>query len=299
MNLKKIIVKILKITTVLVILLIGLAIAIPYFFKDDIIAKIKDEANATLNAKIDFGEVNLSLLSTFPNFSFELENLEVVGLEQFEGIPLVSAKNIDFTLDLMSVIQSDRAIEIKNVNLDEPNVNILILKDGNANYDIAKSSDSSSEEANYNFLIQLQQYSINNGNITYDDQLGNVFFEIRNLNHQGKGDFTQEIFDLKTQTSIEQLTAESGGIPYLKKANTELDATFNIDLNQNKYTLKKNDLQVNEMKLLVDGFLQMENEDINMDFTFDAPRNDFRNLLSLIPNAYTKDFSDVNKSLIP
>ena len=48
--------------------------------------------------------------------------------------------------------------------------------------------------------------------------------------------------------------------------------TFKIDLPNNTYTLKDNDLQINAMKLLADGFVQLqENEDINIDFTFNAP----------------------------
>lgn len=279
---------------VLVILVIGAAIAIPYFFKDEILTKIKEEANNTLNAKVDFADVNLSLLKSFPDFSFEMENLSVEGIDKFEGIHLVKAENIDFTLDLMSVIKSDRPIEIESINLNKPDVNILVLNNGLANYDIVKPSEEEAEAAEYDFLIQLRKYTISDGAFKYDDRAGDVFLELKNLNHSGQGDFTQDVFDLATETSIDQLTAKSGGISYLKRANTKLDATFNIDLPNNKYTLADNDLQINAMKLLVDGFVQLnEGDDINIDFTFDAPKNDFKNLLSLIPSAFTQDFSEV------
>jgi len=295
MKLSKVVKRIFSTIFIFIILVIGAAIAIPYFFKDEILVKIKEEANNTLNAKIDFADVDLSLLRSFPDFSFKMDQLSVIGVDKFEGINLVQAENIDFTLDLMSVIKSDRPIEIQTITFDQPDVNILILKDGQANYDIVKPSEpTTTESGEYDFLIQLKKYSINEGNFTYDDRAGNVFLKLKNLNHQGRGDFTQDVFDLVTKTNIEQLSASSGGVRYLKKANTKLDATFNVDLSNNTYTLKENDLQINAMKLLADGFVQLkENEDIKIDFTFDAPKNDFKNLLSLIPSAYTSDFSDV------
>ncbi len=295
MKLTKVVKRIFSTILVLVILVIGVAIAVPYFFKDEILVKIKEEANNTLNAKVDFADVNLSLLRNFPDFSFQMDKLSVIGVEEFEGMNLVKAENIDFTLDLMSVIKSDRPIEIQSITFDQPEVNILILKNGKANYDIVIPSEPTNEaSAEYDFVIQLKKYAINEGNFTYDDRAGNMFLELKNLKHQGRGDFTQDVFDLATKTNVEQLSATSGGVRYLKKANTKLDATFNIDLPNNTYTLKNNDLQINAMKLLADGFVQLqENEDINIDFTFNTPKNDFKNLLSLVPSAYTSDFSEV------
>jgi len=295
MKLTKVVKRIFSTLLILIILIIGVAIAIPYFFKEEILVKIKEEANNTLNAKVDFADVDLSLLRSFPDFSFKMDKLSVVGIDDFEGINLVKAENIDFTLNLMSVIKSDRPIEIQTITFDQPEINILILKNGQANYDIVKPSEpTNGAAAEYDFLIQLKKYSINDGNFTYDDRAGNMFLKLKNLNHQGRGDFTQDVFDLVTKTNIEQLSATSGGIRYLKKANTSLEATFKIDLPNNTYTLKDNSLQINAMKLLADGFVQLqENENINIDLTFDAPKNDFKNLLSLIPSAYTSDFLEV------
>ncbi|HFC00179.1 MAG TPA: AsmA family protein, partial [Phaeodactylibacter sp.] len=298
MKLSKIVKRLFIFIIVLVILVIGAAIAIPYFFKDEILEKIKQEANATLNAKVDFEDVNLSLLRSFPDFSFEMKNLKMEGVDAFEGVPLVEAEDIDFTLDLMSVIKSDRPIEVQSVTLTKPNVNILILKNGVANYDIVKPSNGNTADTEssgeYDFLIQLKKYTIEDGNFVYDDRAGNIFLELKNLNHTGKGDFTQDVFDLVTKTSISALTAKSGGITYLKKANANLDATFNIDMINSKYTLADNDLKINAMNLLADGWVQLENnDDIKIDFTFNAPKNDFKHLLSLIPSAFTQDFSNV------
>lgn len=51
------------------VLLLGALIALPYFFKDEIIAQVKTAANENLTAKLEFSDVNISVFRHFPNLS--------------------------------------------------------------------------------------------------------------------------------------------------------------------------------------------------------------------------------------
>ena len=279
---------------IIFIIIIIAAFAIPYFFKDEILAKVKEEANKTLNAEVDFSDVSLSLLRNFPDFSFNLSDLEVKGINEFEGTNLLTAKNIDFTLDLMSVIKSDRPIEINSVSFNEVDMDVKVLADGSANYKIMKESDTDTSSGDQDFVIDLEAYEFTKCNLTYEDKTGDVFVKINDLNHSGYGDFTQDIFNLNTATTIDELTARTGGVHYLKRADVNIDAIINIDIPNNKFTLEENNLTVNAMTVFCEGYIQVPDGDgINIDFGFDAPKNNFKHLLSLIPGAYTKDFADV------
>ena len=272
------------------------AFAIPYFFKDEILAKVKEEANKNLNAEVDFSDVNLSLLRNFPDFSFSLTDLKVNGINEFEGTNLLTAKNIDFTLDLMSVIKSDRPIEINSIAFNDVDMDVKVLADGSANYKIMKDGEttSSSESGNQDFVIDLEAYELNNFNLKYEDKTGDVFVIINDLDHSGYGDFTQDIFNLNTETTIDQLTARTGGVNYLKKADIDVDAIINVDIPNSKFTLEENNLTINAMTVFCEGWVQIpEGDGINIDFGFDAPKNNFKHLLSLIPGAYTQDFAEV------
>lgn len=57
--------KALIILVVLVASIIGAAIALPIIFKDDLIKIAQQEANKSLNATIDFTDIDVSLF-TFP-----------------------------------------------------------------------------------------------------------------------------------------------------------------------------------------------------------------------------------------
>ena len=89
---KSFIKRLLKWTGITFLVLIILIILLPVLFKDQIVQFIKDEANASLKAELDFGEVDLGLLSTFPRFSLEINDLTLTGIEEFEGIELEDIK---------------------------------------------------------------------------------------------------------------------------------------------------------------------------------------------------------------
>ena len=294
MKKKKLVKKILIGLGIFLVIFIGTLVALPFLFKDEIIGAIKDLVNENLNAKVDFEKADITLLRTFPNVGISLKNYEVAGVDAFEGVKLVEGETFGVTVDFWSAWNFGKVpLEIKSVNLEKPNVHVIVLPNGMANYDIAKPTDDTTTTATP-FEIKLQQYAIKGGNIVYDDRQGGNFVKLTNLDHSGKGDFTQDVFDLQTKTTIDAFTAESGGITYLKKAKTKLDAGFNIDLPNSKYTLKENELKINDLTIKADGWAALPNEtDVEMDLTFSAPKSDFKSLLSMIPNAYIEDFKNV------
>ena len=297
MKISKLLKRSLLVVSVLLVLLIAVAVAVPYFFKDELVSWVKEDVNKSINGTIDFDDVNLSLIRSFPDFNLQMENLSIVGANEFEGITLLASKDLEVELDLMSIIKSDRPIEINEVIMEEPQINIRVLKNGKINYDLAKADTTSNNmptsEESYDYLIKLKSYEVNNGSFSYHDDAVDFYMDMEGVNHSGVGDFTQTIFDLDTETTTESLTVKTGGVKYLHKAKADLDAIINIDMDQMKYTLKDNDLTINALKILGEGWFQLEGDDINMDVNFSAPSNSFKNLLSLIPYAYTKDFASV------
>lgn len=294
----KIVKRLLLIFLVLIVLLIGAAIAIPYFYKAEILALVEEEANKNLKADVTLGDASLSLFRSFPNLNLQVESFAITGREPFAGIALAKGESAAFSLDLMSVIKSDRPVAIRSVRLDAPELNIIVLEDGTANYDITLPTDEriqeTNEETDYSgVVIELDEYAINNAHIIYDDRAGDTYFEAQNLNHSGEGNFTMEVYDLDTDTQIDAMTVSQGGITYLKAAEASLDAIFNIDQANAKYTLKDNQLTINALQLSADGYVAMPGEDIEMDLQFSTPQNDFKSLLSMIPNAYIEGYEDV------
>lgn len=291
--------KILKYFGFTLLFLIVLIILLPIIFKGKIVEMVKEEANNSLNAKVDFGDFDLGLISTFPNFNFEINDVKVDGIDKFEGTQLAAIGNLTLKVDLMSVINGDE-INVKTISISDLNVNAVVLADTSANWDIAKASDEEevvveeTEEAAA-FKLGLKDLSINNANITYVDETMDLTTSIKNLNFHLTGDMTADVTDLITKTTIEAIDVEMENVKYLKKTNIEADATIKADLANSKYTFTENEFRINDLTLGLDGWIAMfeDKDDIDMDIKFGAKRTEFKSILSLVPAVYMTDFASV------
>jgi uncharacterized protein involved in outer membrane biogenesis len=96
--------RIMKWSGITLLLLIVLLIAAPFIFKDKIIALVKEETNKSLNAKVDFGEFDLSLISSFPDFRFKINKVSVIGINEFKDDTLAYIAELKTDINLKSVI---------------------------------------------------------------------------------------------------------------------------------------------------------------------------------------------------
>jgi len=289
--------RILKITLIVLLVLIGVAFAAPFLFKGKITELAKKEINNSLNAKVDFADVNISFFKHFPRVALGLEKLQVVGIDRFAADTLFSAKNIDVAVNIMSIIKGGE-YKIYSINIDEPRIHAIVTKDSIANWNITKPDTAAVTAGNNKpFQLNLQSYAIHNGYIRYDDASSNMSSEMTGLEHSGSGDFTSDLFTLATKTSADAVSFSYGGVPYLSKAKTVVDADIQVDNKTNRYSFKTDKVALNELKLTTEGFFQLVNDSVyNMDIKYDAPSTDFKNILSLVPAIYQKDFASIKTS---
>jgi len=291
--------KILKVTGLILLLLIVFAFAAPFLFKNKITSIVKTQINKNIAAKVDFSDVDISLFRHFPRLAVGLDSLRVTGIGEFSEDTLVSARQIDVALNLMSVISGD-VMKIHSINVEEPRVHAIVHKNGHANWMIAlpdTTQAATPAAPSKPFKMELQQYAITNGTISYKDEPGNMSSEITGLNHSGSGDFTSDLFTLRTKTSTESLSFTYGAVPYLVRTRTNMVANFDVDNKTAKYSFKVDDVSLNDLKLHTEGFFQLVNDSTyDMDIKFNGPSLDFKNILSLVPSIYRKDFASIKTS---
>ncbi|HEX6169769.1 MAG TPA: AsmA-like C-terminal region-containing protein [Chitinophagaceae bacterium] len=291
--------KTLKITGITLLALIAIAFLIPILFKKQITSLVKKEINKSLVAKVDFKDVSLSLFRHFPKISISLDELSVVGTNEFAKDTLIAAKTLDASVNLISAIKG-KDIKVYGVFLESPRIHALVNKDGKANWDIARPDNDTTgltDTSPSEFKMNLQKYEIKNGYIYYKDETADISTEISNLDHEGSGDFTADIFTLKTKTKADNAGFIYASIPYLNNAEAEIDADVQIDNTISKYTFKTGSIKLNNLNLNAEGFFQLVNDSTyNMDIKFKTPSNEFKDILSLIPGIYKKDFDKIKTS---
>lgn len=292
---KSVIAKILKWTGLSFLALLILVIIAPFIFKDKLVQLVKDEANNNLNAKVDFGDFDLTLFSSFPDFRFKIQNVSVVNIEPFAGDTLAYIKELSIDLNIKSVISGDQ-YKINSLVLDGPIINAIVLPDGKANWDISKPSTDTTaapvDTSATKFALKLKSLEIKHANISYNDMQGNMSTVLRDMNYTMSGDYNNDVFSCENLLEIMETSFDYGGAGYLTKVNTKFKAGLELDLANSKYTFKENELDLNDLGLSFDGFVVIK-DDIDVDMKFAAKQTEFKSILSLIPSVYSKDFASV------
>lgn len=281
---------------IVVIPLVALA-ALPIFFSDSVSNRVKAEINQTLEARVNWRGASLSFFSDFPNLGLELDDFSVAGTRKFEGDTLAAVKRLAVVLDLGSVwrnYRSNAPVIVRSIELDRPRVALRALEDGTANWDITKpSADTSAGKA---VSITLRRFDVNDGSISLDDRQSKLFASLVGYRQSLNGDFGQDAFLLQTNAHADSVSLRFGGIPYLNHVALTIDADVNADMKKKQFTFAKNEIRLNDLILAFTGSAAIGEKNTTLDVAFNAPKTEFRHILSLVPAIYAKDFAKIKTS---
>ena len=289
--------KALKITGIIIVLAIIFLAAAPFLFKGSIENMVKRTINENLNATVAWEGMNLSLFKNFPNAALTINNFSVINKAPFEGDTLARGTSLKLNMGIKQLFKkNNESIEVDALLLDEALVNIKIDSLGNANYDIALKKDATASEEikteDGGFSFGLKKYEIKNSQINYLDEASKTFLVLTDLNHSGTGDLSAAVSKLETYTEA-NASFKFDDVEYLNKNSITLDADFELDLKNQKYTFLENEAKINELPLTFDGFVKINETNNEIDLRFKTPSSDFKNFLAVIPKTYVKNLDGV------
>ncbi|MFT5926784.1 MAG: hypothetical protein ACI9WL_001535, partial [Rubritalea sp.] len=288
--------KILGITLIAVLILIGTG---PFFFKDQIAEIIKNKLNASMDAQIDFVEVDMSLFRAFPDVRLQIEGVSILNKAPFDGDTLFYGKEVKIDLPIGDLFNNARdPIHVNELIVNGVVARFTVDEKGNSSWDIAKEDASEKAspdpvvEESTGFSFNLKHYEINDSEITYEDIATKNKLVLSNMNHSGNGDFLSGEIMLETYTEA-WVFYGLDGINYLSGQKVKLDADILMDLENQKYTFQENKAFINDLELKMDGYVKLEEAFTMVDLTFDTPSSDFKNFFAMIPETYRKNLDGI------
>lgn len=108
-----------------------------------------------------------------------------------------------------------------------------------------------------------------------------------------RGNMSAERTDLDLRLTARDLRFVSGGIPLLSGAEAELVAVIDADLANNRFTFSRNTLRLNAISVGLDGWVELRDDAVAMDLTAGCDKVQFKDVLSLIPAFYTREFKNL------
>ena len=279
-----------------VALVVVAAILIPVLFKDDIEKLVRKSIDENIDAHVyyDPSKFDLTIIRSFPNPTASIQDFGIVGKGVFAGDTLFSTNSFGITIDLFSLLGD--TYKIKSISLDHPRIQVKVLKSGAANYEIAKESEETpadSLEESSTFKLNIAKWIIRNGYFSYDDKTMDYEMILDGIDHEGSGDITLDVYDLKTLTTVQRTMVSYEGVKYLNGQKVWADAVINIDMPAFKFTFKENKAMVNDFPVTFDGWFAMPTEDMNMDISFSTDKASIKSLFSLIPGVYTEGYDNI------
>lgn len=289
-----------KILTTIVVVILAIALIVPFALRGKIADIVKKEANGMLTATLDFEKLDISLLRHFPNASVELKGLTLVGAEEpFVGDTIVAARRISVVVNLLSLF-GDGGYEVTKVILADPALHAHKMADGAVNWDVMKPSEEEpaaeekpSEEGGSSFRLSVRDFRISGAVIRYEDDSTRMSFSTDPLSLRLRGDMSAERTQLDLRLKTERTNFVSGGIPLLSNAEAELVADIDADLKNMHFTFSKNTFRLNAIQVGLDGWVEMKDDAVAMDLKAGCDGVQFKDVLSLIPAFYTREFKNL------
>ena len=287
--------RVVKIAGIVVAAFVVLLMVLPFAFRGKIESVIKSEGNKLLNAQFDFESLDISLIRRFPLASVSLNDFWLKGVGVFENDTLVRAGELTAAVNLMSLVSGD--YEVSKIIVDDTYVKAIVLEDGQVNWDVMKPSDEQpeveEESGDMSFKVSLKKLSISDFNVIYDDRQGGMYAAVEDFDATCSGDFGSDATTVKLGAQTPSVTFRMGGVPFLNGAAIKADMDVAADFANQKYTLNENELQLNAIRAAIDGWVAMTDNGMDMDLKLNTNEVGFKEILSLIPAIYAKDFEGI------
>lgn len=288
--------KIITIVLIVVVVIVAALVAIPVFFKQDILDYAKTTLNKQQNAKVEVADLKLSLFREFPKLSLELRELSVTGGQgQFANDTLFSAAVLRTAVNVKTLF-SPSDMQISEIVLDKAHIHLIAAEDGTANWELGSAQESATnneaESAN-DFRLQLDKIEIRDAVLKYDDIAANMYVLLDDIDFDISGEMYGTVSQLNTDGSVGNFSLDYDGTKYIANTALGLKTLLNADFNKMAFTIAENELMVNRLPLELSGNVAMPNDSVQIDLELTTKSSEFENFLALVPPVYEEYLKDI------
>lgn len=284
-----------------VIILIAALVAIPYFFKPNILAFAKNELNKQLNARVEVDDLTLSLFSDFPRLSLQLRNLSLLGTDDnFRNDTLFYARTLRTSTNLKSLFRPSN-MEVSEILLDGASIHLITSASGEVNWELGSVAENESESGETNadssdFRVQLDRVEVRDAVIRYEDRASGMNVLLNDIDLEVSGEMFGNQSQLKAKGDVAVITLNYGGADYVANTSLGLETLLDVDFDKMDFRVADSELWINRLPLQLDGNLQMPNDTLRLDLKLNTKTAGFENFLALVPPQYEDYLKDIKTS---
>ena len=299
-QLKKIL-KFIAIGLASLVLIVFLIIAIALNFvltSEKITPKVVQALNQNLKAELKVEEIELSFFKTFPSFTLEVSEGAIVNhlddsirsTHFVRRDSLLQFDRCQITVNPWAFLKNK--IVVNHLILEKPQINAFIGEKGDVNWDIMKDQDSilieteTTEEASeFKAKIDIRDLKIENGNLSFENELTGVHFGLKDLDVKLKAKYANK-------NLLMDMDAASPSFRLFKKGDTILNdlalgvkSNFELDRHAKAMHTENTNLMLNDAVFEIKGDVSIQNgkNTLGLDLVFGLENASLENLLGLVP----------------
>jgi len=290
----KIILKILKMTAILVITLSVILFSASLLLQDKVAEIILSSLSKSLSTKFEIGSVKLSFLKKFPKASLELRDVVVFSSstfnsKQFPGIntdTLLTSKSVSVEFKITDIIRGNYNIE--RIGANDGKINLYSDISGFVNYDVSVKSENTGNEST---TINLERINLHNFKANYN----NIATKLIISSHISNGRLKSRIYEDKIDFSAVAETEISSFKLYNTVITKPIKAELDLKLLSTKEGVKLNKgvLTIENIIFGINGFVS---EDDVLDLYLTGKNVDISKIRKYLPEKYLSQVSDYNPS---
>ncbi|SHM34411.1 AsmA family protein [Flavobacterium saccharophilum] len=285
---KNISLKILKITGIVIASILLLLFLIPLLFPGQVAAEVKKIANERLDTKMDFSKSRLSFFTHFPSLTVSLDDLSMTGSAPFSNDTLIKAEQVAFGINLKRLI-FDNEVKINKLYVSKAMINVMVNQKGQANYNIYISDPKNikkEDQPEEGTAIRLERIDLEDCHVKYNDRSAKILVDANGFNYVGKGNLSEDIFDLSTDADIDKLDFYYDRTGYVRRKRVHADLITRINTNALSFILQKNELQINKLPLKFTGLFTILRDGYKINIKAASENTTVKDLLSVMPPEY-------------
>ena len=272
---------------VIILLPILFVTIISLFYTDEVKQMMLSEINKNIRTQVTARQIDISLISMFPDASLVFSDVVVFSPEDFRDgdFPkmntdtLLKADAVYLRFNIFDILK--KKYTIKAIEIHDGAALILNDKKGNGNYEFWKED---STETSGSVSVRLQAVTLKRTDLRYRNAAGDLKIDASTEKLKVSGSFYDESYSVSTSGGLTITRLSAANVNYLIKPAY---ITAEFDFNESSYTITSGRIKTGDLGIALSGNFTVD-PDFNCDIALKGNDMDIVTVLSLLPESARK-----------
>lgn len=261
------------------------------FFEKEVSNLFLKELNKSLKTDLKVRDIDLSLISDFPNASIILKDVRLPGAFEGSGM-LLEAEKLALQFGTMSIFSQN--YKVNSIEIDDGALFVYLDDKGRNSADILKSTKKNGKEESADFAISLQQASLIDIEIIYVNELKKTELALRVDNAELDGEFSSKQFSLNSYASLYSGFLDTPEGRFMAGTELGYQAKVDVNLTTGEYKFDEVELEIEDNTFKVDGKVVQHEKHADVNLKLKSKDCSIKSVIGILPPKYKTQLSDFN-----